>query len=503
MRPKARRSRARPVQRRASQGGIVLIYALFVVVLILILGLAFMQTSALETLENTHAVQRLQATAAAEYGVARARAMCDSTGNQHGDWYFMAYNGNSLSSSWATSASYSGHSICNLFTNQAVPNIVGATYSVVIEDLTGNVVTSGLYRIHGYGTVGGFTRQVALDSQGLNFASFGWLTNSETNGGNPVWFITGDTLSGLIWTNGQFNIDGNPTFNGPAYSGSGSLNYMNGGPPNDNPNFAKGINFNAPNLNIGSVLNGNDITAIDSAAQAAGGILLSSNSGNGYSLTFNTGGTFTICQLDSSGDQLSPALYNNVAVSTTDGAFYFQDKVLVSGTLTGQVTVATSSGNDIDVVNNLVYSYPANPASMFVAGFNQSDPLLTSKCALISGGNVVIKPSAWSGTLTKPKTGSSYYAYSTSWADAGANMYITATCASVTGSFENYSSYVTSLPQKKLNIYGGVVQITRGVVGQTSGTGFIKNYLYDTRFQTSPPPFLPTIGAAFSNWQLY
>jgi hypothetical protein len=506
MHPKPRRIRARPVQRRASQGGIVLIYALFVVVLILILGLAFMQTSALETVENTHSVQHLQATSAAEYGIARARGMAASANNQHGDWYFMTYNGTSLSASWAASPSYSGHSICNLFTNQTVPNIPGATYSVVIEDRSGDVVLSGLYRMHGYGTVGGYTRHVSIDCTALNFSSFGWLTNSETNGGNPVWFITGDTLSGLIWTNGQFNIDGNPTFNGPAYSGSGSLNYMNGGPPNDNPNFTKGINYNAPNLNIGSVLNGNDITAIDTAAKAAGGVLEPSNSGNGYCLIFNAGGTYSIYKLDSSGNQLSPALVNNAAVGSTNGAFYFQDKVLVSGTLTGQVTIATSSGNDIDVVNNLVYSYPASAASMFVAGFNQSDPLLTSKCALISGGNVVVKPSKWSSTLTSPGHGATpYYAYSTAWADAGANMYITATCASVTGSFENFSSYVTSLPQKTLNVYGGIVQITRGVVGKTSGSGFLKNYLYDTRFQTSPPPFLTgmALGATYSNWQLY
>ena len=80
-------------------------------------------------------------------------------------------------------------------------------------------------------------------------------------------------------------------------------------------------------------------------------------------------------------------------------------------------------------------------------------------------------------------------------------MYITAVCASVTGSFEN--QYYTSTPQKTLHLYGGITQMTRGAVGTTSGTGFLKQYLYDTRFMTSPPPFLPPVGAQFSNWQLY
>ena len=378
MRPKIRGVRARPVPQRASQSGMVLPYALFVTVLILILGLAFLQTSATQSLVATRNVQRDQANAAAEYGVARARAMADS---QFGVWFAMTYNGTPLN--WATSGSYSGHSICTLFTNQTVPSFPLATYSVVIEDLTGDLVTSGTYRIHSYGTVGSYTRQVSLDSQALTFASFGWLTNSE----NGVWFRTGDWLSGLIWTNGQFNITGNPSFNGPMYSGSGSINYMNGGPPNDNPTFADGITFNAGNINISSLISGGQITAIKNAADSSG-ISEPSNSGYGYNLTFNSDGTFTLQKGKSGGGWTS--LISNQAISTTNGAFYFQDTVQVSGVIDGQVTIATASGKDIDITGNLNYSYPANPATMFQVGFNQSDPLLTSKCALISGGNLVV-----------------------------------------------------------------------------------------------------------------
>ena len=54
-------------------------------------------------------------------------------------------------------------------------------------------------------------------------------------------------------------------------------------------------------------------------------------------------------------------------------------------------------------------------------------------------------------------------------------------------------------------MYGGIAQITRGTIGYASnpGEGFLKDYKYDTRFMTSPPPFLPAIGAQFSNWQLF
>jgi hypothetical protein len=313
-----------------------------------------------------------------------------------------------------------------------------------------------------------YTLTVLSTDFAVTFASFGWLTNSE----NGVFFTTGDKLSGLIWSNGQFNIDGNPVFNGPVFTGAATLNYMHGGPPIDNPTFTDGIHYNAPVVNLNSVISGNDIPTIQNAANI-GGVSEPSNNGNGYSLTFNTGGTFTLVKNGSGGPHgTAPVtLYSNAAISATNGAFYFQDIVQVSGTINGQVTIGTSLGNDIDITNNLVYSYPANPATMFAAGFNQSDPLLVSKCALVSGGNVVIDPA--------------------SWADVPSDMYITASCASVTGSFENV--YYTSSPVKTLHVYGGIVQYTRGAVGTTAGTGFIENYVFDTRFTLAPPPFLPVI----------
>ena len=362
-----------------------------------------------------------------------------------------------------------------------MPAFPEATYTVVIQALRTDMIFCPNYRIHSYGTVGGYTRHVSLDTLAQSFADFGWLTNSE----NGVWFRTGDKLSGEIWTNGQFNIDGNPIFNGPVYSGSGSVNYMNGGPPADNPTFADGITYNAGNINISSLISGGQITAIQSVANS-GGVSEPSNSGRGYTLTFNSGGTFTLVKNGVGGAHpVAPVtLYNNAPISTYNGAFYFQDTLQVSGTIDGQVTIATSSGKDIDITGDLVYSYPANPATMFAPGFNASDPLLTSNCALISGGNIVIDQT-WSGA----------------WTD----MYVTAICAAIgsspAGSFEN--QYYTSTPQKTLHLYGGITQMTRGAVGTVSGTGFLKDYVYDTRFLTAPPPFLPPVNAQFSNWQLF
>jgi hypothetical protein len=41
---------------------------------------------------------------------------------------------------------------------------------------------------------------------------------------------------------------------------------------------------------------------------------------------------------------------------------------------------------------------------------------------------------------------------------------------------------------------GGIIQDTRGAVGLTDGTGYVKRYAYDQCVLNSPPPYFPTTG---------
>ena len=50
-----------------------------------------------------------------------------------------------------------------------------------------------------------------------------------------------------------------------------------------------------------------------------------------------------------------------------------------------------------------------------------------------------------------------------------------------------------------LYITGGVIQGTRGAVGTTAGTGYIKAYSYDQCAFQTPPPYFPTTGRFFRN----
>ena len=476
MHGRMKRSRAMPPSPRTGESAFALPFALMMVFLVLLLGLVFLQLGAMDALNAGEDVEGLQAVTAAEFGLARARAMALS---QNSPWYTMKYNGTFLSTSpgWGYSSNtvYQGHQVCNFFTNLSVPSSP-ATYSVVIEDLTGYLPTSGTYRIHGWGACGPYKRHVTWDCQTLTYASFLWLTNSE----NTVYFRTGDKLNGPTYTNDTLNIWGSPTFVQHVFTAAASLHYGQGGPPTDNPNFQQGVTYNAPKLNIPALMNSGNITAIMNAAQQTGGILLPSNSGRPYVITFGpTAGYMTIKKTNSDGSLT--AVYSNKAISSTNGAIYSPEAIQVSGVVGGQITIGTSQGHDIQITNNLTYSYPSNPATMFQSGFNQSNPLLVDKLALVSGGNVVLDET-WTG----------------SWTD----MYIAGSFASVTGSFEN--NYYTLTPVRNLHVYGGIAQMTRGAVGTVGspGTGFLKDYLYDARFTTSPPPHLPPIGAEFTNWTL-
>ena len=64
----------------------------------------------------------------------------------------------------------------------------------------------------------------------------------------------------------------------------------------------------------------------------------------------------------------------------------------------------------------------------------------------------------------------------------------------------NYNSRATS---GRLTVYGGIVENNRGAVGQGTKGFQVKNYTYDERFATDPPPQYPTVTNVYTwrNWR--
>ena len=476
MRPTHYRGRSWLRPRR--DGGFILTLSLVVTLLVVILGMVMLESSQLEMTLAARDSQRILAYNAAELGVEMAAAMASS---QKTPWAIMKYNGTAVSNlngGWHTISGsiYGSNQVLNLFINQPVGGGVPATYSVDVEDLFGAIYTSGTYRVHGYGYAGPYTRHVTADAQCVTYASFGWLTNSENN----VYWRTGDSISGWVYTNDQLHIAGSPVFKGKVNSAASSVDYSSG--YTNNPDFQQGLYLNSPQVPMSTLVNTNQITLIQTKA-TSGGINLATNGGKPYRVTFNAAGTVLIqpAKVTSPTKESDWNTGTTTTLSNTNGAIYSPEQVWVRGTVNGQATLATASGKDIRVIDDIVYNYPSNPATVFQSTFDLSNPSFDDKLGLIAGNDIVIRPPAWG--------------------DFATDVYLMASVCSVGGSFENY--YYTSTPQKTLHLLGGIAQQTRGAVGQLSGTGFYKDYKYDSRFVASPPPHFPTIMYTYSRWWLY
>lgn len=165
------------------------------------------------------------------------------------------------------------------------------------------------------------------------------------------------------------------------------------------------------------------------------------------------------------------------------GVIYVQGNVAISGTLNGRVTLA-ATGN-IVIADDMIYA--VNPG--------------TGTCAdilgVFSGNDVVVADNTINSPI-QPKSSASYYTYDDTKDEFVQGVVLALDIFTV----ENYDQGSTSAePCEKttwgrgcLYLTGGIIQDTRGAVGTTAGTGYVKRYSYDACAFTDPPPYFPTTG---------
>ncbi len=307
------------------------------------------------------------------------------------------------------------------------------------------------YQIISTGQSGDTARVVSYEVKEDTFARFAYLSDTEHFLNNiPIWFITGDQLSGPVHTNSHFHISGDPAFTDAVSSVDGAISYMHGGPPGDNPSFQKGVQFGSPEIKMPS-----KALALRTAAVQDG-------------LHF-TGPTTITLKPDGTMDVTNPHknLINSNMPLPDNGALFVTgakagDNLWISGTLKGQLTVGTN--RDLIITDNITYS---------------SDPVInpnsTDMLGLIAEKDVVISQAAPS------------------------NLTVQASVLALDDTFyvENWAGVG---PKGKLNIYGGLIQDARGPIGLFNSntnqiiSGYSKNYVYDPRLRNMPPPWFPTTG---------
>jgi len=165
------------------------------------------------------------------------------------------------------------------------------------------------------------------------------------------------------------------------------------------------------------------------------------------------------------------------------GVIYVQGKVAISGMLNGQVTLAAT--DNIIIADDVTYAIDPGKGTC-------SDIL-----GIFSGHDVVIADNTINSPV-KPKSTASYYTYDDTKDEFVQGVILALDIFTV----ENYDQGSTSAEPCEstawgrgcLYLTGGIIQDTRGAVGTTAGTGYVKRYSYDACAFTSPPPYFPTTG---------
>jgi len=294
--------------------------------------------------------------------------------------------------------------------------------------------------------------QVKVGQQ--NFSRYAYFSDMEKNpAGTTIWFVTNDEFFGPLHTNDQMHIYGDPIFHEEASSCASSIDYYNGGPPSDDPQFLGGLTLNASNIPLPA-----NTSMILNAANEAGGLKFAAatvsikflvDAGGNRSLSVSTNGT----------------TWTSYAYPT-NGVIYVTGTAQVEGKVKGQVTIGCSG--DIRIMDNIVYN--TDP---------RIDPTSTDLLGLVAEQNVIMWNSTANLDVADETVMAAIMALNTSW------------------TAQNYDS---GTPRGKLIVYGGIIQKKRGAVGTFNAgtgaivTGYEKNYSYDPRLMDNPPPAFPTTG---------
>ena len=186
-------------------------------------------------------------------------------------------------------------------------------------------------------------------------ADFQMVSNADVSYGSTA-TTRGKLYAGTDSSGRKHSIDHDGTAYGNLFaegSITGSVVYKNG---------AKGYDASTIRSVIPTAVNFNTFTSslvdLKTASQTAGGIYLDDSSKDAWKLTFNSAGTVTIASCtEHLGKDIGGTAPDCTTTATKNvpavGAIYANQTVIVSGTVKGQVTVA--SNDDVIIADNISY----------------------------------------------------------------------------------------------------------------------------------------------------
>ncbi len=322
------------------------------------------------------------------------------------------------------------------------------SYSTEVECTPGS---GGEFQIDvtSVGTVKGQSRTVRMNGlRRVSWARYALWYDSEAS---KLWIVPGENFGGRVYSKPQLHFHdkdlstkGQVHFSDKVWSAASTIEKASN---SVNPVFEQGISLGSTIETMASV----DFTDLFSKA-TSGGLVL-----EGETAIVIEDTTLKITNTKKSWSNKSVAIPASGTVYVKSIASGSTGNITVSGPtgLKGRLTLVAD--NDIKIVNHIIYK--TNP---------KTDPTSTDALGLIAKRNVSIQ-------TTAPN-----------------NLNVFAHIICQNGGF-GVIDYNKGSARGTLNVYGGIVNKVRNAVGQTTGTGYLKNYIYDVRFARNPPPNYPVL----------
>lgn len=420
--------------------------------------------------------------------------------------------------------------------------IYNPTYTYTVHLKSGAADFLKTYQITSVGTVfagtdNAVTKSVVIILKQASFGKYAYFTNSETSSasGGEIWWMARDRIDGPVHSNnagGPNDIPGYSNFNinytgstGPIFldtvTGSGNtIDYQPYRPRNETDfrkifkNGSLGYQLGVGKIPLpGSSETQKSVAWGSTSYPSSNGVYLKADSGGGIyirgdaQMTLSLDGSgnqkFTIIQ----GTNTTTVILNKATGETTTTGPMGSGSPTSANSLPNGVIYCTGSITSLsgEVADNKVENGAITTRSAFTIATDTS----ASKDITITGDLVYhtkpdkTKPASDPVNLaagTLGLVGQDIKIAASSTSPQHPNREIDAVCmagnANVNGSFSvnSYDSYNTAT----LTVIGGIIQSNRGPVGTLSGGvlnhGYAKDYRYDPRLATNPPPYYPTTG---------